>query len=85
MQISLTPDQQAWLAIRVERGEFASIDEAARRLIDERIAERVIEEDGLAWAGPLVEQARAEVAAGKVLTAEERQASMEDLLRSMKD
>ena len=72
MQISLTPDQQAWLASHVERGEFASIDEAARQLIDEGIAERMIEEDDLAWAKPMVEEARADVAAGRVLTAEEQ-------------
>jgi antitoxin ParD1/3/4 len=65
MRISLTPDQQAWIASHVERGEFASIDEAARQLIDERIAERMIAEDDLAWAKPLVTNATlAEVAFG---------------------
>jgi antitoxin ParD1/3/4 len=85
MQISLTPDQQTWLASHVERGEFASIDEAARQLIDERIAERMIEEDDLAWAKPLVEEARADIAAGRVVTADERDARMKALLASMKD
>jgi antitoxin ParD1/3/4 len=84
MQISLTPDQQAWLASHVERGEFASIDEAARQLIDERIAERMVEDDDLAWAKPLVEEARADIAAGRGVTAEERDVRMKALLASMK-
>jgi hypothetical protein len=39
MQISLTPEQEAWLKTRVAVGDVASIEEAARRVIDERIAE----------------------------------------------
>ena len=85
MQISPTPDEQNWLASHVERGEFASIAEAARQLISERIAERMIEEDDLAWAKPLVEEARADIATGGVVTAEKRGARMKALLASMKD
>jgi antitoxin ParD1/3/4 len=85
MQIFLTPDQQAWLASRVERGEFASIDEAARHLIGERIAERMIEEDDLGWAKSLVDEARADMATGRVVSAEERHARMLALLSSAKD
>ena len=39
MLISLTPEQEAWLKARVAAGDVASIEEAARRVIDERIAE----------------------------------------------
>jgi antitoxin ParD1/3/4 len=44
MLISLTPEQLAKLVAYVARGDFGSIEEAARRLIDERIAERAAEE-----------------------------------------
>jgi antitoxin ParD1/3/4 len=71
MSISLTADQQAWLEARVERGEFASVDEAARQLIDERIVERESEGDDLAWAKPYVDEARAAVARGEVISHEE--------------
>ena len=48
MTISLTPEQEAWINARVARSE-----EAARQLIDERIAERALEEqDDLAWDKP---------------------------------
>jgi antitoxin ParD1/3/4 len=85
MSISLTPEQHAWLAAHVERGEFRSIEEAARRLIDERIAERTAEEDDdLSWAKPYVDEALLAAAAGKVLTRQEHEARMDSLLASMK-
>jgi antitoxin ParD1/3/4 len=57
MTISLTPEQQAWINARVARGDFASAEEAARQLIDERIAERALEEqDDLTWAKPHVDR-----------------------------
>jgi antitoxin ParD1/3/4 len=85
MTISLTPDQLAWLKAHVERGEFPSIDEAARQLIDERIAERMAEEtDDLAWAKPEVEAALAELMAGNVLSRAEHEARTEAQFRSTK-
>ena len=75
MTITLTPEQQALLSSYVARGDFSSVEEAARQLIDERIAERVLEEgDDLAWAKPYVDEARAAVARGDVLTLEEHKA-----------
>jgi antitoxin ParD1/3/4 len=73
--ITLTPEQQALLGNYVARGDFSSIEEAARQLIDERIAERAAEEsDDLAWARPYVDEARAAVARGDVLTLDEHKA-----------
>jgi antitoxin ParD1/3/4 len=51
MRIALTPEQEAWLKAHVASGDFESIEEAARRLIDERIAELSV-----AW-GPRRQQA----------------------------
>ena len=86
MSISLTPEQQASLAALVERGEFGSIEEAARQLIDERIAERMAEEsDDLAWAKPYVDEALAEVARGEVMTLEEHQPRNAARLAALKD
>lgn len=39
MSIILTPDQEVWLEAYVDTREFPSIEEAARQLIDQRIAE----------------------------------------------
>ena len=66
MTITLDPDQEAWLEARVASGDFASVEEAARRLIAERIAELVLEEnDDMAWAKPYVDEALAEVERGR--------------------
>jgi antitoxin ParD1/3/4 len=37
----------AWIDAHVAYGDFPSIEEAVRQLIDERIAERLIEDDDL--------------------------------------
>jgi antitoxin ParD1/3/4 len=74
MTISLTPEQQAWIVARVARGDFASVEAAVRQLIDERIAEQSIEDDDLAWAKPLVDEAIAGAERGDVITLEEHKA-----------
>ena len=43
MTITLDPEQEEWLKARVARGDFASVEAAARQLIDERIAEFALE------------------------------------------
>ncbi|MFL5253705.1 MAG: type II toxin-antitoxin system ParD family antitoxin [Rhodopila sp.] len=74
MSITLTPDQQEWINARIANGAFGSVEQAVRQLIDERIAERAIEEDDTAWAKPLVDEAIAQADRGEVLTLEEHQA-----------
>jgi antitoxin ParD1/3/4 len=49
MLITLTPEREAWLQSQVATGTFVSIEEAARQLIDERIAERELERTS--WPG----------------------------------
>jgi antitoxin ParD1/3/4 len=68
----LNPEQEAWLETRVASSDFASVEAAARQLIDERIAERALEEgDDLAWAKPYIDEALAEIARGEEITLEE--------------
>jgi antitoxin ParD1/3/4 len=78
MSITLTPKQEKWIKAHVAAGEFASVEEAARQLIDDRIAQlsesEVDEQDDMAWAKPLVDEARADIARGNVLTIEEHRA-----------
>ena len=83
MTITLTPEQQARLEAYVARGEFESIEEAARQLIDERLLERAVDEsDDLAWANPYVDEALADVARGDVITLEEHEARNDARLAS---
>ena len=83
MTITLHPEQEAWLKTRVESGDFASVKEAARQLIDDRITE--LEGDDLAWAKPYVDEARAAVARGEFVSLEEHKAHNAALLASLKD
>jgi antitoxin ParD1/3/4 len=84
MTITLHPEQEAWLKTRVESGDFASVEEAARQLIDDRIAELELEGDDLAWAKPYVDEALAAVERGEYVTLEEHKAHMATLLASLK-
>ena len=74
MTITLTPEQTAWINAHVARGDFPSAEEAVRQLIDERIAERSIEDDNLLWAKPLVDKAVAEAECGDVISVDEHKA-----------
>lgn len=85
MTITLTSEQKAWLDAHVARGDFASVEDAVRQLVDERIAERVLEEnDDMAWAKPTVDEALAAVERGEVITLEEHKTRNADRLSNMK-
>ena len=81
--ITLKPEQEEWLAAHVARGDFPSVEEAARQLIDDRITELELEGDDLAWAKPHVDEALAAVARGEFVTLEEHRAHMAALLASL--
>jgi antitoxin ParD1/3/4 len=86
MTISLTPEHQAWIDARIERGEFASVEAAVQQLIEERICERELEDlDDMAWAKPLVDEALAEVERGEFITLEEHRARNAARLAAFKD
>ncbi len=84
MAITLTPDQEAWLKTHVATGDFPSIEEAARQLIDERIVERELEKDDLAWAMPLVEEGLTALERGEFISLEEHKARNAARLAALK-
>lgn len=84
MTITLTPEQMAWIDAHVARGDFPSVEDAARQLIDERIAERSIEDDDLSWAKPLVDEAVAEAERGDVMSLDEHKARNASRLAAMR-
>ncbi len=85
MTITLDPDQEAWLRTRVAKGDFASVEDAARQLLAERIAELALEEnDDMAWAKPYVDEALAEVERGDVISLEEHEARNDARLAAMR-
>lgn len=85
MTIILDPELEARIKTRVASGDFTSVEEAARQLIDEALVERALEEnDDMAWAKPYVEEALAEVERGEVITLGEHEARNEARLAAMK-
>lgn len=88
MEISLHPDQVAWLKMRVARGDFASVEAGARQLIGERIAELAQGEDDapddMAWAKPYIDEGLEALDRGDFVSLEEHKAHNAALLASVK-
>jgi antitoxin ParD1/3/4 len=68
MNISLPPEQREWLEAEVAAGHFSSIDEALAVAVADL---KALMEDDLTWAKPYVDEARASVARGDVISGEE--------------
>ncbi len=82
MSVTLKPEQLTWIEAHVAAGDFASVEEAVRQLIDDRIAEL---DDDMAWAKPYVDEARAGLARGEVMTLEEHRARNAARLAAFRD
>lgn len=86
MVVNLTPAQEGWIRTQVETGKFASIEDAVRQLIDERIAayENGVGDD-LEWTKPYIAEGLAAIERGDVVTLEEHKsrnaARVADLMR----
>jgi antitoxin ParD1/3/4 len=74
MMITLPPELEAWLQAHVAAGDYSSVEEAARQIIADRMAQSALESDNMEWAKPLVDEARAGIARGEVITVEEHKA-----------
>ena len=68
MNVLLPKEQLEWLEAQVAAGHFASIDEALAIAVADL---KALSEDDLAWARPYVEEARASIARGDVISGEE--------------
>ena len=68
MNVSLPREQLEWLEAEVAAGHFSSIDEALAVAVADL---KALSEDDLAWAKPYVDEARASVARGDVISGEE--------------
>jgi antitoxin ParD1/3/4 len=82
---SLTPEQEAWLRTQYSAFDAASLETAARKIIDDRIAESELETDDLAWAKPLVDEGVAAIERGEFITLEEFKTRNAARLAALKD
>jgi antitoxin ParD1/3/4 len=81
MNIVLPPEQEQWLKARIADGQFTSPEAAVRQMIAERMA---FEADDFAWATPYVDEARAAIARGEVVSLDEAIADIDAHLASLK-
>ena len=84
MTITLTPEQEAWIDAHVSSGDFASVEDAVRQLVDERIVELDLADDDLGWAKLHVDEAREAVARGDFITLDEHRARNAERLAALK-
>ncbi len=80
MTITLTPEQLKWLEQQVAGGQFASVEEAVRLAVAELMADN---SDDLAWAKPLVDEARASLARGEGVSADSVRTEIDKYLGSI--
>ena len=81
MTITLTPDQDKWLEAQVSAGRYATIDEAARAIIADRMA---IEVEDLSWMKQELDTARAAVAHGHTETFENVQSRLAERINRLR-
>jgi antitoxin ParD1/3/4 len=84
MTITLTAELEARLDALVRSGDFRSVEEAARSLLNERLAEREIERDELEWTKPLVSEGLAALDRGEFISLEEHKARNATRLAALK-
>jgi Arc/MetJ-type ribon-helix-helix transcriptional regulator len=68
MNIKLPSRQQKWLEDQVAAGQFESFDEALALAVADLMA---AETDDLAWAAPYLDEARASLARGDVISGDD--------------
>lgn len=71
LTLTLTPEQEAFLAAQVAGDEAISLEDAARQLIDDAILEQQSASDDFAWIKPLIAEADASLKRGEGMTLEE--------------
>ena len=81
MNVTLPPEQQKWLEAQVAAGRFVSVDQALAVAVADLMA---IHADDLAWAKPYVDEARAAVVRGEVLSGEEYFKRLDAKLESLR-
>jgi Arc/MetJ-type ribon-helix-helix transcriptional regulator len=83
MNITLTGEQESALSSLVAAGDYPSIEEAARALLNERLLLNEVEEPDLEDTRALLAEAEADIEAGAVMTLEEHRARIEVLLKNL--
>jgi antitoxin ParD1/3/4 len=81
MNIKLPREQSDWLQTQVDAGHFSSVDDAVTMAVADFMAAG---NDGLAWAKPYVDEARAAVARGEVVSADDAMTDIDAHMAALK-
>jgi antitoxin ParD1/3/4 len=81
MNIKLPSAQQKWLEDQVAAGHFTSLEEALALAVADLMA---AETDDLAWAKPYVDEARASLARGDVISGEDYFEGLDHKVKSLR-
>ena len=73
MTITLTPDQVAWLEEQVRSGAFPSVQDGVREAVARMMPPDL---EDLEWVRPYLDEARASVARGEVVTHQQLKTEM---------
>ena len=84
MTVTLSAHLEDWIAARVAVGEFASVEEGVRRLIEERIVERSFEPRDDDWAQPYLDEGLAAFERGDFITLEEHRSRVAARLAALR-
>ncbi len=80
MTITLSPEQMRWVEAAVAAGQYASVEEAVRVAVDGLMVNSI---DDLGWAKPYLDEARADIAAGRVVDGDEFLAWLEGRIKTL--
>lgn len=81
MNSTFSAEQERWLKKRIANGEFHYVDDAIRQLIADRM---IVDDAGMAWAKPLVNEARAAIARGDLSSLEEAERDIDRTLATLR-
>jgi predicted transcriptional regulator len=85
MPITLKDEQEKQLRAYVEAGRFPSIDAAAQHLMATALAAESLEAVGdLDWTKPYIDEAEADIQAGRVVPVDTHLAHVRDVLAKLK-
>ena len=85
MTITLTPDQLQRLEEAVAAGRFPSIESAVRLAVADLIGSLGTAEDDLDWVKPLLDDARADAAAGRTVPLDDVRAELTQRIAMLRD
>ena len=81
MTITLSPDQMRWAEAAVAAGQYASVEEAVRMAVDGLMADSI---GDLGWSKPYLDEARADIAAGRVVDGDEFLARLDQGIKALR-